>query len=362
MKIDRDFMRGEGADESECSEMHRTRVALCRIYTEDIDMMRLRAIFIGLLFCAFLSSPAVATWTSCRGPTGGVIHQLLVSPVDSRTVFAASLDGLLQSTDAGSTWALLGTSLADTGRASFACLAFALESDRHLYAGTLQSGLWESIDGGQNWSICLEFAGRSRIRCLAVHPNEAQRLLVGSSGHGLFLSADGGTSWKRPNGEWKYEDVSAIIPLPGEGLAFLMGVWGKGMYLGNSEMAVWERVGGELPLSHVTVIRTAMTGEKMYVGTYGHGLFQGKVEQAGFQPMGNELAGLEVMDLVEDLWSPGTLFVCTDGAGIFHTVDGGRSWTPFNDGLNHRHVYSLAISREWLYAGTCWGGVYRRPR
>jgi hypothetical protein len=342
--------------------MHRTRIVFCRTYAKGIETLWMRAFFIGLFFCAFLFSPAVATWTRCTGPTGGVIHQLLVNPVDSRTLFAASLDGLLQSTDAGSTWSLLRTSVADTGRVSFACLAFSMEGDGHLYAGTLKSGLWKSIDGGQSWNICLEFAGGSRIRCLAVHPNDAQQLLVGSSGRGPFLSADGGTSWKRPNGEWRYEDVSAIIPLPGEGPALLMGVWGKGMYLGDLEMAVWERVGSELPLSHVTILRAAMTGEKVFVGTYGHGLFQGKVEEVHFRPMGNELAGLEVMDLVEDLWSPGTLFLCTDGAGVFHTIDGGQSWTPFNDGLDHRRVYSLAISHEWLYAGTCWGGVYRRPR
>lgn len=327
-----------------------------------LQMACLKEILMGMVFFVISVSPATANWTRCLGPTGGIVYQLMVRPADPTTVLAASLDGLLKSTDAGSTWTLLNASLADTEQASFVCLAFAPSDKDHLYAGTLRSGIWESTDDGESWSRCLELPGEIRTRCLAIHPNDPQRLLVGTTAHGLYVSADGGRSWRRSDGEWRYQQISALLPLSGEGDPCLVGVWGKGLFIVYGQMETWEKVGTDCPLAYVTVLCPAMTGETLFVGTYGHGLFEGKAPGQFFQPLGDDIVGQEVTDLLVDPWSTGILYLSADGAGVFRTADGGQTWVALNDGLGHRHVYSLAISQDWVYAGTCWGGIYRCPR
>jgi photosystem II stability/assembly factor-like uncharacterized protein len=325
-------------------------------------MMPFRTILAGMILPAVVISQAAAQWTRCAGPTGGVIHELAVCSVDSRTMAAASLDGLLKSTDAGSTWTLFDTSLEDTVLTSFTAVAFAPDEKDHLFAGTLRLGLWESTDGGKSWNSCLELPGEFRICPVVIHPHNPQRLLLGTFGGGLFLSTDGGKRWRRSHGEWKHENISAILTLPGEGYPFLVGVWGKGLFWGHWEMETWERVAADFPLAHITVLRWTMSEERLMVGTYGHGLFHGSDAGRTLLPTGENFASRDVTDLLVDLWSPGTLYVSTDGEGVFRSTDGGQSWISINDGLDHKQVYSLAISHDWLYAGTCWGGIYRRPR
>jgi hypothetical protein len=57
-----------------------------------------------------------------------------------------------------------------------------------------------------------------------------------------------------------------------------------------------------------------------------------------------------------DTWHPADA-----GSGIVESADGGHSWTPFNAGLGHLNVSSLAFGRNsTLFAGTHCGGIWRR--
>lgn len=51
------------------------------------------------------------------------------------------------------------------------------------------------------------------------------------------------------------------------------------------------------------------------------------------------------------------IFVGTEGSGVFHSTDNGKSWSEINSGLTSKNVYSLAISGKKIFAGTN-GGVY----
>jgi len=153
-----------------------------------------------------------------------------------------------------------------------------------------------------------------------------------------------------------------MLPLMGEERPFLIGVWGEGVFLGDGAMKRWDQVGAELPLGYVTVLRSAKLEDRLILGTYGHGLYQGAAGELFFSPLDSDLSSQEITDVLVDPWNPTILYLSTDGAGVFHSSDGGQSWASLNEGLDHRHVYCLATSPDWLYAGTCWGGIYRRPR
>ncbi len=57
--------------------------------------------------------------------------------------------------------------------------------------------------------------------------------------------------------------------------------------------------------------------------------------------------------------TPTNLFAATEGAGVFRSNDSGRTWTPFNTGLDNLYVTVLALdSARRLLAGTL-GGMRR---
>jgi photosystem II stability/assembly factor-like uncharacterized protein len=56
------------------------------------------------------------------------------------------------------------------------------------------------------------------------------------------------------------------------------------------------------------------------------------------------------------------IYVGTDHAGIYKTIDGGRSWVPMNHGLESARILSLAVApsnHDLVLAGTTHGGLYR---
>jgi photosystem II stability/assembly factor-like uncharacterized protein len=62
-----------------------------------------------------------------------------------------------------------------------------------------------------------------------------------------------------------------------------------------------------------------------------------------------------------------TLYLATDGAGVFQSQDAGEHWRSINGGLGNLHVLALAISPGYahdgtLFAGTDGGGVFKWNR
>lgn len=85
-----------------------------------------------------------------------------------------------------------------------------------IYAGTFESGMWKSVDGGANWSHItdnLNVIGIG-ITCIAVDPNDPDRIVAGTIAHsfsfnpthwggndgiGVIYSDDGGQYWAVSN-------------------------------------------------------------------------------------------------------------------------------------------------------------------
>ena len=47
-------------------------------------------------------------------------------------------------------------------------------------------------------------------------------------------------------------------------------------------------------------------------------------------------------------------------SSVYLSKDNGQSWTQINEGMGNQNVYSLAISEDYIYAGTD-NSVWRRP-
>jgi len=143
------------------------------------------------------STDSGASWTPI-GVGLAFVRNIVVAPSASTTLYAfvepfsppwAGQSGLFKSQDSGSTWTRLPATLGNVTE-----LAVGPGNPGIVYAGTRDSGVLKSVDGGisfQSASSGLTSLAVSSVRIDPLHPN---RVYV-ATGSGVFASADGGGTW-----------------------------------------------------------------------------------------------------------------------------------------------------------------------
>lgn len=117
--------------------------------------------------------------------------------------------GVLKSTDAGSTWTLLGSTeffrrsigkiVVDPINANIVYLAVGAEANNGLPGNT---GIWKTTDGGLNWTnTTTSISSTAGFSDLVLNPTNPQILYAGvgdpdgDAANGLYKTTNGGTSW-----------------------------------------------------------------------------------------------------------------------------------------------------------------------
>lgn len=140
------------------------------------------------------------------GLQGAKIERLAVRPVDGQTLLAATNEGLFHSTSAGEHW-----SRAEGAAGMVSTVEFSSHNPNVVYAGTPDSGLLRSKDGGATWEqanagLNVEPGASLAVTAMAVDPVRPNTLYAATGyvlGHttrhvspaGIFVSSDGGNHW-----------------------------------------------------------------------------------------------------------------------------------------------------------------------
>jgi photosystem II stability/assembly factor-like uncharacterized protein len=129
-----------------------------------------------------------APWVQTNGPDGGLMDAVELHPTQPNVLFAGGVAGVYRSSDAGLTWQLLSPFIPANQRVRHLLINPA--NPQVLYALTGQ--LYKTTDGGQHWT----WLDNGRLfSCVALDASNPQRLLAGDSNGKVFLSANGGSSW-----------------------------------------------------------------------------------------------------------------------------------------------------------------------
>ncbi|NLG49523.1 MAG: hypothetical protein GX552_05355, partial [Chloroflexi bacterium] len=332
---------------------------------------------------------------------------------DSNVVLAGLYDaGVWKSTNGGLTWASSSEGMAARGFAQL------VPAGNKLYALGPQEGLWVSENDGQSWH---KLNALDEYVPLADFAIQDQVLLVTSQESGILRSTDGGKTWAVADPQ---PNVQAIAMVANEPFGWAGTSEGKLLSTKDSG-ATWQAVEcpceGQEILSiapsttynqdHTVLMGTAIasTNEKqarvaLWRSTNGGETWRQLTTQTtparwldiavpvGVEEKATEQAVLATgayclrpLRRAKDVWisthvdpagsntlsvtalgevDNGGMILAATGSGIFHSLDGGRTWQPFQEGIEGSSFISITATMQdgkaALYALSLGGILWKR--
>jgi photosystem II stability/assembly factor-like uncharacterized protein len=289
---------------------------------------------------------------------------------------------VFRSTNGGTSWTNVATEL---NNAKIYRLRMDPSNPEIIYAAALYAGVYKSIDGGNIWNstgLWPDF-----IYDVAVDPSSSSTVFAGTAGDGLYQSGDSGGAWSRRDTGLKASSVTAILPDPSTPGTIYASVYGGGIHKSTNRGNSWEVLNTGLEDKRVhTLVMAPDDSQKLYAGTNSSGVyvtddggstwsssnngfpsfsFQAKTFSHPFnympedeivdQTMLEEFlpppdqakalsfggTDLSILEITIDETSPSTIYVGTDGDGVFRSLDGGSSWS--STGLVAVRVNAIGI-------------------
>jgi photosystem II stability/assembly factor-like uncharacterized protein len=339
--------------------------------------MRKTVTFMSLLSLAFLTllwTPVLtraASWTT-HGPASKVIKAVAISPQDTSVIFAGAFGwGVFRSTDGGASWTNSRVGMINSYVRSLAALSSSV-----VFCGT-NDGVYKSIDSGSTWNrvVGTPFS----VRSLA-YDAKSGNLYAAAYGSGLYKTTDQGASWTNisvtdPTGPVTLSHLWSVAVFGQDSLyvggALLDVSTGGALFRSLDGGATWVQVQRSLHIaSSVRAIAINPTAPEfgLIIGTASKGVYRttnGGVNWSNVSDTGlvNALPDLHVNAVAH---GPSLRFAGTDslgGAYARSTVDATTGWTA-GTGLPGRAaiVSSIALNQtnqSTVFVGTEGQGVYR---
>ena len=334
----------------------------------------------------FRTDDSGAGWTSQGLAATRRIGRIAVDPANPDRVFVAAVGGLYQrdtnrglyrSTDGGTNWSQVLFIADDTGVVD---VAIDPSDPQRIYASSYQrfrgnnesrfggteSGIWRSIDGGDNWNRLTTGLPSSAGRIgLAIAPSNPDRIvaIVGSTAGGLdgiYRSENGGDNWSKVNtstlpfffSSFTYYFGQIRIDPNNENVVYALDIQ---LWRSTNGGVNFSAIGSSLHADqHALLI--APTGP-LYSGNDG-GFYRSTNGGSSF--VHNETLKItQFYDLCIDAQNPLRRFGGTQDNGTLRTTTGGTSdWTNVLGGDGMQCEIDPTDSQK-VYAESQWGGISR---
>ena len=339
---------------------------------------------VGIQFVHAQDGPLA--WTQNLN-NGARVYAMVVDPVNQATLYSAGLDsGVYKSTNAGLSWFAANNGL--TYRAVQA-LAISRSSPGVLYAGTDQngstnSGVYVTTDGGGTWVLSNNgITDVKAVQALAVDPTNPSIAYaatfdgVNASTVGIFKTTDRGATWVADSTGLTNKNILSLAINPvtpsvvyaGSSLILPGSTGPSRMFKSTNAGASWFEISNGLPTGTTTgdpiralsisTVNPEIILAALFMNDTSGGAYLTTNGGANWAKMHNGIPNLTGVLIRSCLIRPGSnteFFVGLDSRGVFHTIDGGVSWTDFSGGpltntFTIRSLVFRTLPDSTLYAG-----------
>jgi len=319
-------------------------------------------LFLGTLLLFVLS-------TSGCGRSDAIVV-IMLHPTKPDILYVATTDYIFKTRDGGQTWENLSKGMTHSRVIS---MAIDPAYPATVYAGTKGDAVFKSYDGGQRWvsqrSGLEGVVMTSVVNQFVFDPLDSNRLFVATT-VGIFESQNGGEAWqKRMDGMKEVLMVVTLTLDPTRPTILYAGTSG-GVYKTMNRAVRWEKANNGLVPPDllqssralgVTVIQVdPHAPDTVYAATL-NGLYRSTNEAKSWTRIAQSLPDQMISAMVLDRAIAGVIYVASR-EGIHKSGDGGMTWSAINKGLASLNVRSLAQSPtdpKTLYVGTNGSGLYR---
>lgn len=292
---------------------------------------------LAVLLYLLISSPALfAQWVELDDMSPqGVVREFLA---DGATLYVATdADGVFKSIDLGDTWIPASTGITDLILQSIA------GSGSNLYTSSQGGGIFRSTDEGASWTELTTGIPEMPVFKVLVHGTN----VFAAGLAGIYASPDSGATWAQ-------KDSMATVTLAANGSTLFASGLNDGLHRSTDNGETWVKVLPEIPAVGSFGIR----GNAIYLSSYSHGVMVSTNDGTSWAPLNNGF--LEDAHPGIFAFSANTIFVGSEGQGLYRLVDGSTTWEQIPDMPNNSYIIALAIYHGQLYIETSFY-VLRRP-
>ncbi|MFA5806204.1 MAG: T9SS type A sorting domain-containing protein [Melioribacteraceae bacterium] len=301
-------------------------------------MKRIHFLLILIILIYFDVDKVNAQWVQSKLPNGSVGNERYITSIvtSGPNIYAGTNSGgLFLSTNNGDSW--IASGLTDQSINSIAIIG------TNLFAGTKNNGVFLSTNQGSNWVS----AGLSSYSVTALLVN-GTNLFAGTYG-GVFLSTNNGANWIAYNIGLNNTNVHALA-INGN---YLFAGTDGGVFLSTNNGTNWISTG----LSYKSIKSLIVIGLYVFAGTDGGEVLRTSNNGTNW----NYCTGFSQRPINALVLNGNYLFSGSNGDGIFLSPNYGTSWLAINNDLNYTWVYSLLVSASYIFVGTDWNSIWRRP-
>jgi hypothetical protein len=221
----------------------------------------------------------------------------------------------------------------------------------NIFAGVQGYGLTVSANNGGYWTFHHPVGNRTIYSI--VHGNGfvfagASAMNPGSGPAAVHRSPDNGYTFNHTSLEGKI-----VLSLVIVNSMIFAGTQNEGVYVSANDGANWTQTS----LNNQTIKSLAAGGGLIFAGTLSNGVYISSNNGADWIQSSFNNADANALVVNEN-----SVFAASSSvSSFFVSTNNGISWTQKNEGMEGQTVTSLCIQGDYLFAGTLFNGVYRRP-
>jgi hypothetical protein len=271
-------------------------------------------------FGVFKSVNGGAEWNAAaEGMTDKNVRALVIDPADPATLYAgtSAFGGVFKSVNAAGSWDEVNTGLTNSQ-----VQALAIGPGR-LYAGT-PSGVFTTVNGGGDWDGPLTngFIGiDTNVQALAAEPGAPSTVYAGTLNSGVYRSTNGADQWTPVVNGLTNLEIRALAMNPVNPATLYAGTAG-GVFKTTNSGGQWNPANSGLTSLDVRALAVnPATPATVYAAT-GGGVFRSLDAGASWAPLNNGLPSLDVRAAAVDPLTA-TAHVGLNQKGVFEFQDAG---------------------------------------